>query len=122
MSQKSQNKPPRAIGDRAIRYAKLSKLKNAIEATLKELKPGIVADIEKYGHLETTVDKNGRMVNKRQLPIERNGVRKLNMSSYHKEEEVREIHYKASDRNDIRPTPLNSDVIEKLIQEALSLC
>lgn len=122
MSQKSQNKPPRAIGDRSIRYAKLSKLKTAIEAQIKEMKPQIVEDIEKYGHLETTTDKNGRMVNKRQLPIERNGVRKLNMSSFHQQEEIREVHYKASERNDIRSTPLSSDEIEKFIQDALSLC
>ena len=122
MSQKSQNKPPRAIGDRAIRYAKLSKLKTAIEAQIKELKPQIVEDIEKYGHLETSTDKNGRMVNKRHLPIERNGVRKVNMSSYFQQEEIREVKYSAKERNDIRSTPLNSDEIEKFIQEALSLC
>ena len=86
------------------------------------MKPQIVEDIEKYGHLETTTDKNGRMVNKRQLPIERNGVRKLNMSSFHQQEEIREVHYKASERNDIRSTPLSSDEIEKFIQDALSLC
>ena len=122
MSQKSQNKPPRAIGDRSIRYAKLSKLKRAIEVQMEELKPKIVEDIEKYGHLETTTDKNGKMVNKRQLPIERNGIRKVNMSSYFQQEEIREIHYSAKERNDIRSTPLNSDVIEKFIQDALSLC
>jgi hypothetical protein len=62
------------------------------------------------------------MVNKRHLPIERNGVRKVNMSSFHQQEEIREVHYKASDRNDLRSTFQNSDEIEKFIQEALSLC